>query len=142
MAHAQDLRARLVECVDKDAVAFEPLSKAYSIPKDEPGRDETLEKCLRDAASVPMEIFDLCCEAIDVTHEFGMKGSKLMLSDAATGAEMLRAAVKGAAVNVKVNTRLMKDREYAESLNRKVDEKLQKYSSVADELFDMIYNNL
>jgi formiminotetrahydrofolate cyclodeaminase len=142
MAHAQDLRARLVECVDKDAVAFEPLSKAYSIPKDEPGRDETLEKCLRDAAAVPMEIFDLCCEAIDVTYEFGTKGSKLMLSDAATGAEMLRAALKGAAVNVKVNTRLMKDREYAESLDRKVDEKLQKYSSVADELFDMIYNNL
>ena len=65
-----------------------------------------------------------------------------MLSDAATGAEMLRAALKGAAVNVKVNTRLMKDREYAESLDRKVDEKLQKYSSVADEIFDMIYNSL
>jgi formiminotetrahydrofolate cyclodeaminase len=55
---------------------------------------------------------------------------------------MLRAALMGAAVNVKVNTRLMKDREYAESLDRKVDEKLQKYSSVADEIFDMIYNNL
>ena len=26
MARAQDLRAKLVDCVDKDAVAFEPLS--------------------------------------------------------------------------------------------------------------------
>ena len=43
MARAQDIRARLVECVEKDAVAFEPLSKAYSIPKDEPGREEILE---------------------------------------------------------------------------------------------------
>ena len=142
MARAQVLRVKLLECVEKDAVAFEPLSKAYSIPKGEPGRDETLEKCLRDAAAAPLEILDLTCEAIDIMAEFGRKGSKLMLSDAATGAQMLRAALNGAAVNVKVNTRLMKDREYAGKINMEVDEKLRKYSSSADEIFDMIYNNL
>ena len=142
MVKAQDLRVKLLECVEKDAVAFEPLSKAYGIPKDEPGRDETMEKCLRDAAAVPLEIFNLACEAIEIMAEFGKKGSKIMISDAATGAEMLRGALKGAAVNVRVNTRLMKDREYAESMDREVDEKLQKYSSYADEIFDMVYNNL
>lgn len=142
MVKAQDLRVKLLECVEKDAVAFEPLSKAYGIPKDEPGRDETMEKCLRDAAAVPLEIFNLACEAIEIMAEFGKKGSKIMISDAATGAEMLRGALKGAAVNVRVNTRLMKDREYAESIDREVDEKLQKYSSYADEIFDMVYNNL
>ncbi len=142
MAKAQDLRVKLLECVEKDAVAFEPLSKAYGIPKDEPGRDEILEKCLRDAAAVPLEIFNLACEALEIMAEFGKKGSHLMISDAATGAEMLRGALKGAAVNVRVNTRLMKDREYAESIDREVDEKLQKYSSYADEIFDMVYNNL
>ena len=142
MVRAQDLRVKLLECVEKDAVAFEPLSKAYGIPKDEPGRDETLEKCLRDAAAVPLEIFNLACEALEIMAEFGKKGSRLMISDAATGAEMLRGALKGAAVNVRVNTRLMKDREYAESIDREVEEKLQKYSSYADEIFDMVYNNL
>ena len=141
MAKAQDLRVRLLECVDKDAVAFEPLSRAYGIPKDEPGRDEILEKCLRDAAAVPLEIFGLCCDAIEIMAEFGEKGSRLVLSDAATGAQMLKAALKGAAVNVRVNTRLMKDREYAEAIDRDVDEKLQKYSACADEIFDMIYDN-
>lgn len=142
MVKAQDLRVKLLECVEKDAVAFEPLSKAYGIPKDEPGRDETMEKCLRDAAAVPLEIFNLACEALEIMAEFGKKGSKIMISDAATGAEMLRGALKGAAVNVRVNTRLMKDREYAESMDHEVDEKLQKYSSYADEIFDMVYNNL
>ena len=142
MAKAQDLRVKLLECVEKDAAAFEPLSKAYGIPKDEPGRDETLEKCLRDAAEPPFELFGICCDAIEIMAEFGKKGSRLMISDAATGAEMLRGALKGAAVNVRVNTRLMKDREYAESIDREVDEKLQKYSSYADEIFDMVYNNL
>ncbi len=142
MARAQDIRARLVECVEKDAVAFEPLSKAYSIPKDEPGREEILEKCLRDAAEVPMEIFDLCCEAIEICEEFGEKGSRLILSDAATGAAVLRAALLGAAINVRVNTKLMKDREYASSMDLRIDERLKKYTDMADKTFDRIFNNL
>ena len=33
MVRAQDLRVRLLACIAKDAEAFEPLSKAYGIPK-------------------------------------------------------------------------------------------------------------
>ena len=29
MVRAQELRVKLLECIEKDAVAFEPLSKAY-----------------------------------------------------------------------------------------------------------------
>ena len=36
MAKAEDIRARLLALVDTDAEAFEPLSKAYTIPKDDP----------------------------------------------------------------------------------------------------------
>ena len=63
MVRAQDLRVRLLACIEKDAAAFEPLSRAYGIPKDDPSRAEVMEACLRDAAGAPMEIFDLCCEA-------------------------------------------------------------------------------
>ena len=64
MVKAQELRVKLLDCIQKDAVAFEPLSKAYGIPKDDPTRGEVMEKCLRDAAGVPFEILCLCCEAI------------------------------------------------------------------------------
>ena len=142
MDKAQELREKLVDCVDKDAIAFEPLSKAYRIPKDEPGRDETVEKCLRDAAEVPMEIFNLTLEALEVVKDFSEKGSRLMISDAATGALQLKAAMYGAAVNVKVNTNLMKDREYAGKLDSYIDAKIQKYSDLADEIFADYYNTL
>ena len=49
MVKAQDLRVKLLACIDHDAEAFEPLSKAYGIPKDDPTRDEVLEKCLHEA---------------------------------------------------------------------------------------------
>ena len=140
MERAQNLRVRLLDCIRKDAEAFEPLSKAYAIPKDEPGREETMEKCLRIAADAPLEIFDLCCEAIDILEIFGEKGSRLMVSDAATGAAIAKGAMYGAAVNVKVNTKLMKDRDYAAKLETHIDTALKAYSEKADAIFNSIFH--
>ena len=139
MARAQDLRVRLLDCVEKDAVAFEPLSRAYGIPKDDPTRDEIMEKCLHDATAVPLEIFDLVCEAIEIERDFAQMGSKLVISDAATGVSFCRAALHGAAVNVKVNTRLMKDRANADAIDRHVDEAMAKYTALADAVFHSVY---
>ena len=139
MAKAQDLRVRLLACVEKDAVAFEPLSRAYGIPKDDPTRDEVMEKCLRDAAAAPLEILDLCCEAIELQRGFADKGSVLAISDAATGAAICRGAMYGAAVNVKVNTKAMKHRDYAEKINAHVDTQLEKYGKIAERVYEDVY---
>ncbi|MCR4685702.1 MAG: cyclodeaminase/cyclohydrolase family protein [Lachnospiraceae bacterium] len=139
MARAQELREALLLCVEKDAEAFEPLSKAYGLPKEDPNRDAIMEKCLRDAATVPMEILRLSCEAVKLHRDFSAKGSRLMISDAATGAAICRAAIQGAAMNVRVNTKLMKDREYAEKLDRETEELMQTYTKMADEVFASVY---
>ncbi len=125
MARADALRARLLALIGEDAAAFFPLSKAYSIPKDDPSRDEILERCLKDAAAAPFEILKACSESIDILTEFYEKGSRLMISDAATGAMLAHGAMCGAAVNIRVNTKLMKDRAYADNLNRQTDEILK-----------------
>lgn len=139
MARAQELRVKLLSCVNKDAEAFEPLSRAYGIPKDDPTRDEVMEKCLRDAAAAPLEILDLCCEAIDLQREFAAKGSVLAISDAATGVVFCWSAMYGAAVNVKVNTKSMKDRDYAEKINAHVDAQMAKYWPVAEKVYQDVY---
>ena len=139
MVRAQELRVKLLACVNKDAEAFEPLSRAYGIPKDDPARDEVMEKCLRTAAAAPLEILDLCCEAIELQREFAAKGSVLAISDAATGAVFCQSAMYGAAVNVKVNTKSMKDREYAEKINAHVDAQLAKYRPLAEKVYQDVY---
>ena len=65
-----------------------------------------------------------------------------MLSDAATGAMLCHGAMYGAAINVKVNTRLMKDRAYAEEINRHVDGKLTGYLPVAELIYTKISRGL
>ncbi len=139
MARAKELSRRLLACVEKDTEAFEPLCRAYRIPLDDPGRDEVMERCLKDAAAVPLEVMDLCCEAIELQRAFAEKGNRLVISDAATGAALCTGALYGAAVNVKVNTDLMKDRPYAEAVNAHVDAVLARCRGLAEEAFDIVY---
>ncbi len=139
MQKAQKLRKELLNCVEEDAKAFEPLSKAYGLPKDDPQRDAVMEQCLRDAASVPMKILRLSCEALPVLEAFAAKGSRLMVSDAATGAALCRAAIQGAAMNIKVNTALMKDRAYADRMDEETQSCMEEYLPLADEIFTSVY---
>ena len=142
MDKAEELRVKLLKAVEDDARAFEPLSKAYGIPKDDPTRDEVMEKCLKDAMAAPFNIMELSCEVINLQKEFADKGSVIAISDAATGAALAVAALKGAAVNVIVNTRLMKDREYAKSIDEKVNAMLDEYLDVADEVYESVWKRL
>jgi len=142
MDKAEELRKELLNCIDEDAKGFEPLSKAYAIPKEEPGRDEKLEKCLRDAAAVPFKIVELSCKVIDLQEEFAAKGSSLMISDAGCGAVLAWSAMYAAALNVFVNTKLMQDRAYAKEMNDKVDALMDLYWKKADMIYEDVYNKL
>ncbi|MBQ9179818.1 MAG: cyclodeaminase/cyclohydrolase family protein, partial [Firmicutes bacterium] len=145
-AQADKLQEELLALVEKDAEVFEPLSKAYGLPKDTPEqqaeKDKVMEECLVNACSVPMEIMEKCCEAIDMMKEFADKGSKLALSDAGVGATMLRSALEGASLNVFINTSSMKNREVAESTEARANEMLAKYSVLADEIFKDVKERL
>lgn len=136
---ARTLSRKLIKLVDEDAVAFQPLSQAYALPKDTPGQNDIMEACLRKAADAPLEILRCCCEAIELHEEFAKKGSTLAISDAATGAALCRGAMLGAAVNVKVNTKLMKRREYADAIDREVDTRMDEYGKRAEKVFEDIY---
>lgn len=139
---SERIRARLVELVDGDAEAFAPLAAAYALPKDMPGRNETMEKCLREAAAVPMEILELSGEAAGLMRGFADMGSALAISDAGCGAALCRSAMCAAALNVRVNTRLMRDREYADKLNSRVDALLNDKRHVAEEIYEDVYRRL
>lgn len=133
------LSRKLLAMVDEDAKAFQPLSRAYSLPKDAPDRDDIMEACLRRAADAPLEILRLCCEVIELQEQFAEKGSALAVSDAATGAALAWGALYGAAVNVKVNTGLMKRRDYAVEIDREVDARMEEYRKRTEKVYKDIY---
>lgn len=136
---AQVLRRKLLAMADEDAAAFEPLSRAYSLPADTPDRADILEACLRRAADAPLRILRLCCQVVELQEQFAEKGSAMMASDAATGAVLAWGALYGAAINVKVNTRLMQRRDYADEVNREVDALVDEYWKRAEKVYEDIY---
>ena len=145
-AKCDQLQKDFLRLIERDAEVFEPLSKAYGMPKEteeeKAEKARVMEIVLKDACSVPMEIMEKCCEAIELIVEFGAKGSKLAISDAGVGAAFCKAALQGASLNVYINTKSMADREYAEELNRKADAMLEKYTKIADDTFNSVLGRL
>ena len=134
-AKCDALQKDLLDQVPADAVGFEPLAKAYGIPKDNPDRDRILEEATIVACQVPMKIMELCCESIEAISVFAAKGSRLAVSDAGCGAVCCKAALQSASLNVFINTKSLKNREFAEELNAKANGMLDKYCAMADEIF-------
>jgi formiminotetrahydrofolate cyclodeaminase len=140
------LQDAFLKLIDKDAEDFEPLSKAYGLPKETPEqqteKDRVMEAALRDATATPYEIMKKCAEAIDIIEGFAAKGSKLAISDAGVGVIFCKAALSGASLNVFINTKAMKDRSYAEKINKEADALLSKYEAKAEKIFALVKGQL
>lgn len=127
LAEGERIQTRLLELVDEDAQAFEPLSKAYSIPKDDPTRESVMLKVTVDACQAPLAIMEYTCQAIELLEEMLVKGSAMLVSDVGCGAICCRAALESASLNIYINTKTLSDREIAAELERKADHMLETY---------------
>lgn len=132
----EGLRDQLIDLVDGDAVAFEPLSKAYSIPKDDPERNTIMENALYEASVVPMSIMETVLAAAKELEILVEKGSKLAVSDVGVGILFAQAAIEGASLNVYINTKSMKDRERAAALDAKADAIIAEGAALKARIYD------
>ena len=135
----QYLQKELVELTDKDAEAFEPLSKAYGLPKDTPEQKEekerVMEKALYEASIVPMQIMKTVAKVMKLLETLGEKGSKIAISDVGVAVLFARAALEGASLNIYINTRLMKNREQAERLNKESDDMIEEARRMQEKIY-------
>lgn len=136
---ADALQDRLLALVAADAEVFEPLSRAYGLPKEteeeKAHKAQVMEKCLHDACEVPLDIMRACCEAIDLHEQFAAKGTAIAISDVGCGVICCKAALKAASLNVFINTGSMKDLDHAGLCNLEARKMLDEYCAKADEIF-------
>jgi formiminotetrahydrofolate cyclodeaminase len=143
---ADDLQQQLIELVAKDAEVFEPLAKAYGLPRQTEAeklfRLQTMEALLRDCTEVPLQIMRLAARAIDLHEEFASKGAAIAISDVGCGVIICKAALQAASLNVFINTLTMQDKEYAANVNEQTYELVDTYSSKADQIFNQVQAKL
>ena len=142
LGKAAKLEEELLSMIDKDAEGFYPLSKAYGLPtsteEEKQYKAETMEKCLKVACEVPMNIVRLCFDSIKLHEELVDKGSKLAISDVGCGVQCLRAAILSAQLNVIINVNSMKDREYAENIEKECNQLVEDGVRICDEVYKKV----
>ncbi len=139
---ANDYRIRLLEAINQDAQAFQPLANAYKMDKKDEYYTEVMEICLKEAASSPAHILKLCCDVVEINERLAVIGSKLAISDAATASALAIGAIYGAAINIKVNTKYMTDRSYAEKMNEETDRLVEEYTNRAMATYRLVEEKL
>lgn len=136
----------LLNLIDGDAEGFKPLSEAYGLPKnteeEKAHREKVMESALEQACVAPMEIMRKTARAIEITEVFAQKGSKLAISDAGVSATVLASALKGAALNIFINTKMLKDREKADKIEKEAQELIDEYATRADNIYHFVKKRL
>ena len=138
----EESRQTLLHCMDEDAAAFEPLSKAYGMPAETEQQKEkkqaVLETCLCRAAQPPMKILQTGAEVAASLQALSGHISKLVISDLGCAAAMARACMQCAAMNVWVNAQLMKDRAKAETLYAESRDVLERGTAQCETLIQKV----
>ncbi len=122
--------------VDKDAEVFEPLSKAYGLPKDTPEQAEhkakVLEECSITACSVPLEIMRKAYAGIKIHERMEQIGTKLAISDVGCGVVFLKAALISGQLNVLINLSAIKDEKFVRETKEEMNRLLEDGCRIAD----------
>ncbi len=146
LARLKTTRNELIILADKDAEAFEPLSKAYGLPKgteeEQNEKERIMEAALYEASRIPLEIMETVLKTMRDLEFLGEKGSRLAVSDVGVGILFAQAALEGASLNVFINTRLMKNRDRAKELNRKADVMIQEGRKQKEKVYEDVLDKL
>ncbi len=126
----QALKDELLRLVDEDTHAFNAIGAAYRLPKktaeEKQARAEAVAEATRGAIEVPFQVMQRALEAMEIAAAMASDGMVASASDAGVGALCARAAVRGAMLNVRINTAGFDDADY-------VAEKLEAARQLAEE---------
>lgn len=109
-AEFEQMRTFFTEAVDRDAAAFREVMAAYRRPKEE--RGPHVEKALRLAAEVPLEVFLRGGELKARLEALKQSAPPKFASDVATGIALAEAARAGARENVEINLQDLPDSDF------------------------------
>ncbi len=121
----EELRAALTAAIEDDAAAYRQVMAAYRLPKttdaEETVRREAVRGALEHASRVPLRVGDLALDVLELARIAIERGNPNAASDAGVAVHMARAAVHGAALNVRTNLGSLDDRDLADHLRAEID---------------------
>jgi glutamate formiminotransferase / formiminotetrahydrofolate cyclodeaminase len=135
-----EARRALEDLVAADAAAYQEVVKALRLPKgtdrEKENRLETLARATCEATVVPLRTAHVAAEVLGWLGTLAEEGNPNARSDAAVGAQLAYAALKGAQYNVLVNIPGLADKAFANSCLAQVRELVQRSQEVLRRIDD------
>jgi formiminotetrahydrofolate cyclodeaminase len=129
-AHAKlaGLRYTLRALVQEDAKAYQSLLDAIRMPRETEEqtarRAEAVQKAVRGATETPLRTARAAFEALECLKTLIEIGNPNARSDAAVGAQLAYASIKGAQYNILTNILVLKDVSFAGSCRAEISDLL------------------
>jgi len=118
LGQVDEIRAELTSLIDQDNEAFNGVMEAFRMPKDTEAQKEqrsaAIQEATKQATLVPLEVMRFCEKAITLSKAVAEKGNVNSISDTGVAGLMLRAACRGAAMNVAINLATLQEKGFVD----------------------------
>src|SRR5438874_5199238 len=135
---AQQLKDELLFLVDEDTAAFNKVMDAFGLPKEsaeeKAARSAAIQLATRYAAEVPLRVMETAFKSYQILAEMAEQGNPASVSDVGVGLLAVRACIEGAAKNVRINLKSLKD----EKLKSVLQENVRKICAESESEFEKI----
>ena len=133
----KDLKKKLSLLIDKDVEAYKKVSSTF-----DSGDGTIKEKTLKDAAGVPIEICNCSYQAIKLCRNIMDKTNKNLITDIGVAAEFLEAAYNSALMNIKINLKGIKDKEFGANIAKAIDPQIKEVADIKDAIIEYVEKEL
>ncbi len=140
------LQARFIDVMDRDTEAFNVVSAAFGMPKDndeqKAARSAAIQNGLKGCTKTPFEMMELAAEAIDLLASIVGKSNDSAASDLGVAALSLKSAMQGAWLNVLINIGSIKDQDFVNEYRTKGEAMLARCLPIADECYNKVLTSI
>ena len=145
-AKAEALRTDLIGAIDEDVVAFNSVMGAYGLPRatdeEKAKRTAAIQAALKDATLAPLRAVKACFEVIRLSAVVAEKGNLNVISDAGVAVLAANAGLRSAALNVLINAKAIKDRDFAEKQIAEVNALLAQAAETTETVYQTVRSKI
>ncbi|MGH8474474.1 MAG: methenyltetrahydrofolate cyclohydrolase [Methylococcales bacterium] len=144
--HAENLRVRLTDMIQADVEVFDRVMASYGMPKstdeEKAARSAEIQEALKAATDVPLACAKASAEVIALSRLVAEKGNLNVISDAGVAVLAGFAALKAAALNVKINIGGIRDADFVSNRRKQLLEVLDGCGWNTDEIYRIVERKL
>lgn len=141
-----DIRAQLVDLIDKDTESFNEFMKAIRLPKGSEEqikyRNSAIQEATLFSIDVPFKTSKECLKALSIIEYILEYGNQNAITDIGVGTLMLYTGVEGAILNVKVNLSSLENEELKNYYSNQCEDILRKANLIKDNIISSIHKKL